>query len=99
MARQVPQLVLDDDPLVALTLRMPASLVRVVGAYCQFRGHDERKIPSAAVAAIEAWLAANDEFQTWRRSHPDVPDTAPTPVPKPSRARGGRRAPAGSTEA
>ncbi len=87
MARQARPLALDDDPLVSLTLKVPASLLRLLHSYCVFRGHDERKIAAAAVAAIGAYFAGDGEFRAWRREHPDLLATASAPVPKPSRHR------------
>jgi len=95
MARQARPLALDDDPLVSLTLKVPASLLRLLHSYCVFRGHDERKIAAAAVAAIGAYFAGEAKFQAWRRAHPDVHSTASAPVAKPSRHRHGTRADTG----
>ncbi len=96
MTRQIRPLALDDDPLVPLTLRVPSSLLRVLHSYCVFRGHDERKIAAAAVAAIGAYFAADGEFEAWQREHPDVPATVSAPVPGPSRRRRATRADTGA---
>ena len=97
MTRQARPLALDDDPLVPLMLKVPSSLLlRVLHSYCVFRGHDERKIAAAAVAAIGAYFTGEGEFQAWRREHPDLLATASAPMPKPSRHRRGTRADTGS---
>lgn len=77
MPRTRPALVLDDDPLVLLKLRIPASLHRTLERYCRYRGHDVAKIPRAASAAIADYFARDEPFQEWCREHPDLPDDTP----------------------
>lgn len=96
MARQARPLVLDDDPVVSLTLKTPSSLLRLLHSYCVFRGHDERKVPAAAIAAIGAYFAADAEFRAWRRSHPDASATPSGMLGRPVRRRRGTVSDAGS---
>ena len=77
MARATQQLVLEDDPDVELTLRLPASLYRTLHSYCVFRDAEGDKVPLAATGAIRSYFADNVPFQTWLREHPDLPVTLP----------------------
>jgi hypothetical protein len=77
MSRDDHAIALDDDPLVPLAVRIPASQYRVLRDYCRYRGHDERKVPMAAAGAIAAFFERDRAFQTWRQEHPDP---APAPV-------------------
>ncbi len=72
MSHKRAPLRLDEDPNIALTLQVPASVHRSLHLYCLYRDHDERKIPKAAVAAIAAYLAADSDFKAWLRAHHEV---------------------------
>lgn len=100
MPRTPRVLVLDDDPLVLLKLRIPASLHRTLERYCRYRGHDVTKIPRAATAAIADYFARDEPFQEWCREHPDVPDDAPrTRTPRGRLARPAVTASTGQADA
>lgn len=88
MTRDTHAINLDDDPLVPLAIRIPASQYQVLRDYCRYRGHDPRKIPLAAAGAIAAFFERERVFQDWLREHPDP---APEPTPAASQGVPGRR--------
>jgi hypothetical protein len=89
MARQTPQLVLDDDAYVELSVSIPLPLYRDLHAYCVFRNAASERLQAVARGAMRAYLADNEAFQAWLREHPDLP--TPPPEPPPARARRGAR--------
>jgi hypothetical protein len=93
MSNKRAPLRLDEDHNVTLTLVVPASLHRSLHLYCVYRGHDARKIPKAATAAIAEYLATDGAFKAWRREHPQVVAQVPDATTPPASAARASRSP------
>lgn len=89
-----PELDLDDDAFVPLTLHVPASLYRTLHRYCAYRGAGSDMIAKAAAAAVRWYFERHAGFQTWLREQPEAPVTLPQSAVRPTRRR--RQPPANS---
>lgn len=91
-----PELDLDDDAFVPLTLHVPASLYRTLHMYCVYRRSGDEMIPKAAAAAVRWYFERKAAFQAWLREQPDAAVTLPEKVVRPTRRRRGSRSDAGA---
>ncbi len=87
-----PELDLDDDAFVPLTLHVPASPYRTLHMYGVYRRSGDEMIPKAAAAAVRWYFERSAGFQAWLREHADEPVTLPQTVVRPTRRRRVRRA-------
>ncbi len=83
---------LRDQPVVRLTVQLPADTALAVYHYCIRSGADESKMPVALVRIAAAFLERDAGFRRWRASQAEALPQA-VPVRRARRARaGGRRA-------